>query len=85
MAVIDLDFVTSENEIDIAFDSETEVDLDFGFDAVYTGSYEVDPTVDGYTLETANKRMLRDMKVKQIAFSEVENASGGKTITIAGI
>lgn len=83
MAKINIDFKL-QNDIDIAFNDSATIDLDFGFDAVYTGAYEVDPTVDGYELEVANKRMLKDLKVKQIALSEVENAQGGYTYTIAG-
>lgn len=70
--------------MDMPFDGDQQFDIEFGFDAVYTGSYEIDPTVDGYTLETANKRMIKDLTVKQIALSSVRNASGGNTITIAG-
>ena len=82
MAVIDLDFVISENDIDIAFDSETEVDLDFGFDAVYTGSYEPSSSLEEQTLDTANKRMIKDITIKPIHTSKMTNPKGGYTVTI---
>ena len=61
-----------------------QFDIEFGFEAVYTGAYEIDPTVDGLVLETANKRMLKDVTVNRIGVSDVENKQGGRTITIAG-
>ena len=70
--------------MDLPFDGNTQFDIEFGFEAVYTGAYEIDPTVDGCTLDTANKRMLKDLTVKQIGVSNVDNAQGGYTVTIAG-
>ena len=64
-------------------ESQENIDLDFGFDAVYTGSYELEPEVNGYTIDTANKRMLKDLKIKDIRTSDVDNAQGGRTFTIS--
>ena len=50
---------------------------------VYAGEYSVTPTVDGTTLETAQKLMSNDVKVNAIPFYEVENTSGGNTVFIA--
>ena len=50
---------------------------------VYAGEYSVTPTVDGTTLETAQKLMSDDVKVNAIPFYEVENTSGGNTVFIA--
>ena len=50
---------------------------------VYSGSYEITPTVDGGTLETAQKLMSDDLKVNAIPFYEVGNTAGGNTVYIA--
>ncbi len=49
----------------------------------YEGSYDVTPTVDGLTLETEKRSLLRDIKVNKIPFSSVTNPQGGQTINIA--
>ena len=51
--------------------------------AVYTGSYDVTPTVDGQTIETAQMLMSDDLTVNAIPFYEVGNNSGGNTVYIA--
>lgn len=50
---------------------------------VFSGEYEITPTVEGTTLETAQKLMSDDLKVNAIPFFEVENTSGGNTVYIA--
>lgn len=50
---------------------------------VYTGEYEITPTVDGMKLETAQTLMSDDLTVNAIPFYEVENTSGGNTVYIA--
>lgn len=52
--------------------------------ATYTGEYEVTPTIDGETLETANKMMVDDLTVLSIPYTEVSNLGGGITVTIGG-
>lgn len=68
--------------INVPFEGSVQFDIEFGFEMVYTGAYEVDPTVDGLVLETANKRMLKDVTVNPIGYSDVDNPEGGRTITI---
>ena len=70
--------------LNLPFEGDTQFDIEFGFEMVYTGAYEIDPTVDGTILETANKRMLKDVTFNPIGVSDIENAQGGRTITIAG-
>ncbi len=70
--------------INIPFEGNVQFDIEFGFEAVYTGAYEVDPTIDGLILETANKRMIKDVTINPIGVSDVDNVQGGRTITIAG-
>ena len=50
---------------------------------VYTGDYDITPTVDGQTLETAQMLMSDDLTVNAIPFYEVGNNSGGNTVYIA--
>lgn len=50
----------------------------------YDGDYEVTPTVGGTKLDTKDKYMVDDVKIKEIPFFEVGNTSGGSTIYIAG-
>lgn len=48
----------------------------------YKGSYEVTPSVQEQIMPTASKVMRNDMKIKEIPYAEVSNASGGNTISI---
>ena len=58
--------------IDIEIQSSMEeIEIDFEFEGAYTGSYEPSPSVDGYELDTANKTMLGNIKVKPIPISRV--------------
>lgn len=50
----------------------------------YDGDYEVIPTVEGVELNTKDKFMVDDVKIKAIPFYEVSNTSGGNTVYIAG-
>ena len=50
--------------------------------AEYQGSYEVTPSSKEQTLSTARKVMREDVKIKEIPYVEVSNASGGITVTI---
>ena len=50
--------------------------------ASYVGDYEVTPKVNEQTLETDNKRMTANLKIKSIPFCEVSNPSGGTTVYI---
>ena len=81
---ISLDIIEQQENIDLDFgvDEQDNIDLDFDFDNVYTGSYEPTPSVGEQTLETANKRMLGDIKIKPIPVSKVTNPSGGYSCII---
>ena len=52
---------------------------------IYSGPYEVVPSVIGRTLPTANKRLSADVHVLSIPYHEVENTERGKTAIIGGI
>lgn len=75
----------------------TEVDaFEVGFGAVmlveqgdyehYSGEYEVTPQLENaVVLETAERIMDSNVRVKQIPLHEVSNGAGGKTLTIGQI
>ena len=48
----------------------------------YEGEYEVTPTVEKQTLQTAKKIMKEDVTVKEIPYAEVSNPAGGTTVII---
>lgn len=50
----------------------------------YKGEYEIVPKVKKQVLQTKNKTMTDDVTVLKIPYSEVDNLSGGQTITIGG-
>ena len=50
----------------------------------YEGSYEVEPLTREQILSTANKVMTQDIRIREIAYQEVSNESGGYTVTIGG-
>ena len=50
----------------------------------YTGEYEVTPLVTSQVLETKQKLMTDDLKIKEIPFFNVSNTSGGTTVYIGG-
>lgn len=52
---------------------------------VYDGEYEVTPRpFEAVVLETEGKRMNDNVKVLEIPYSQVDNESGGHTVTIGG-
>ena len=49
---------------------------------VYSGEYTVRPSPQAQALETAGKKMARNVEVEAIPLSRVSNASIGITVTI---
>lgn len=49
---------------------------------VYVGEHTVIPAVSEQTLDTAKKMVQEDIVVEAIPYSEVTNATNGKTVTI---
>ena len=50
----------------------------------YHGDYTVTPQVEEQVMKTKNKTMTDNVTVLKIPYSEVDNLSGGQTITIGG-
>ena len=68
--------------INVPFEGSVQFDIEFGFEAVYTGSYEVGSSLYEQTLDTANKRMLKDIQIDPLPTSKMTNPSGGYTYVI---
>lgn len=68
--------------INIPFEGNVQFDIEFGFEAVYTGAYEVGSSLYEQKLDTANKRMLKDVLIDPLPTSKITNPSGGYTVTI---
>ena len=49
---------------------------------VYAGEYTVRPSPQAQQLETAGRKMARNVEVEAIPLSRVSNASNGITVTI---
>jgi hypothetical protein len=58
------------------------VSAPFKIDAVYDGEYDVVPDLAGKTLNTANRRMEKDVNVLPVPVARTTNTSGGETVTI---
>lgn len=50
----------------------------------YEGAYEVTPKFEEQILQTAEKVMKDDLKIKEIEITIVSNDSGGNTVIIGG-
>jgi len=50
----------------------------------YEGNYEIAPSSGTQVLATRNRILTEDIRVKEIAYQEVTNKSGGQTVTIGG-
>lgn len=75
--------ISTQEDINIGFEAETEVDYDFGLDACYTGTYVATPRVYEQELNTANKTMIGDVKINPIPVSKVIAPQGnGYVVTI---
>ena len=49
---------------------------------IYGGPYSVIPEIREQTLETAQKMLIANMKIKEIPYAEVSNVANGITVTI---
>ena len=55
-----------------------ELDHDY-----YTGDYEVTPRTDEQILNTADRLLTKDVTVREVPISIVQNEAGGNTVNIA--
>lgn len=78
----ELPVVFSETGESIAADFGEIQSVNIGAE-VYEGDYVVTPKVDGQTIPTKGKVLIKDMTVKAIPYFDVSNTSGGSTVYIA--
>lgn len=76
-----IDFYTEENEEEIELSMEEE---GVGEYPVYKGAYEVAPSFEKQTLETAYRVMTGNVEVESIPMETVSNTAGGMTLIIGG-
>ena len=63
--------------------SQEEINIDFDFKGAYMGTYEPVPSVEEYEIETANKTMISNIKIKPIPISRVSTPDDkGYVVTI---
>ena len=81
---IDSTIAPSEKKVEIALKYEDPIDIDFGIDeTTYTGKYETVSSIDEQVLNTANKKMMKDVVIKPIPVSRVPSPHNkGYTVTI---
>lgn len=51
---------------------------------LYSGAYDVTPEIEEQTLNTSDKLMLDDVKIRAIPYYSVSNKYNGETIIIGG-
>lgn len=88
--VIELEAEENESvDIEIAEEADSEIELSMeeegvGEYPVYKGAYEVTPSLETQTLETAYKVMTGNVEVESIPMEKVSNTAGGMTLIIGG-
>lgn len=79
---VELPVVLSETDESIAADFGEIQSVSIGAE-MYEGDYFVTPKVEGQTIPTKGKVLIKDMTVNPIPFFDVSNTSGGSTVYIA--
>ena len=88
---LDVIFTELNSNLEVDFESNNfGFDVDFGEVHVvnkggyksYDGSYEITPRLREQVLETSDKIMHDDLKIKEIPIARVSNPSGGTTVII---
>lgn len=85
MIIYDVQFDKNSFTLDADIEkTDTEIDVDFGTVTtvesvnipIYTGSYTVTPKTEAQVMQTANKKMLDDVSIREIPFYRVGNDTG---------
>ena len=71
----DVEFNQGSSGWEVEFDNAQKI-------IYYDGEYEITPSLDEQTLETANKTMIDDVTVHQIPITRTSNPEGGLTVLI---
>lgn len=91
--IVTIDMEDYDADMDIHQSALIAEDVGLGMDAYtpepggipYDGPYEVTPDFAAQTLPTKAKTMADDVTVKSIPVYRVDNAAGGRTVTIGDI
>ena len=78
---MDVDFRTRNENIKVDFE-HLQVVSDNARVEYYKGNYTVTPKVEKQELETRQKFLTENVKIKEIPFFEVSNIEGGQTVFI---
>lgn len=78
---LDVDFRTRNENIKVDFE-HLQVVSDNAEVEYYKGDYTVTPKVEKQELETRQKFLTENVKIKEIPFFEVSNTEGGQTVFI---
>lgn len=78
---LDVDFRTRNEKIKVDFE-HLQVVSDHARVEYYNGNYTVTPKVEKQELETRQKFLTENVKIKEIPFFEVSNTEGGQTVFI---
>lgn len=88
-----MEFMETRQDFKVGF-NEIRQQFDAGFEnlqivttapdvELYSGTYDITPTVGAQTLPTAQRYMVQDVNVNAIPFYNVGNTAGGSTVYIA--
>lgn len=78
---LDVDFRTINEKIKVDFE-HLQVVSDHAEVEYYKGNYTVTPKVEKQELDTRQKFLTENVKIKEIPFFEVSNTEGGQTVFI---
>lgn len=71
---LDADMEKTETEISVEFGAVTTIEsVNI---PIYTGTYTVTPKTEAQVMQTANKKMLDDVSIREIPFYRVGNDTG---------
>lgn len=81
---LDVHFESTDQRLDATFENFQQVTVLEDVE-VYDGNYEVIPKVEAQVLQTRQKFMQEDLRVKAIPYYDVGNTAGGSTVFIAAV
>lgn len=81
---LDVHFGSTDQRLDATFENFQQVTV-LEAAEVYDGDYDVTPQVTPQVLQTRQKLMREDLRVKAIPYYDVANLAGGSTVYIAAV
>lgn len=77
--------ITNDPEQDIGVEEDIKTIKIYDNAPEYEGEYEVTPKIEAQTLPTAERLLMKDVKIEKIPYFEVSNNSGGITASIGEV